>query len=90
MDTTAPPKAASSATQGPLSPFPIPGRVRYGLMNPQGEYLVHPYLLEGKWHEWHLESYDAVAWVDFDAIHDAAKTWNALHIDQSPVLVVKL
>jgi len=90
MDTTAPPKKAPKAAQTPLSPVAIPGRLRYGLMNPKGEYFVHPYKLDGKWHEWHLESYDAVAWVDFDAIHDAAKCWNMLHIEESPVLVVKL
>jgi hypothetical protein len=90
MDTTAPPKKAPKAAQAPLSPVAAPGRIRYGLMNPKGEYFVHPYQLDGKWHEWHLESYDAVAWVDFDSVHDAAKTFNALHIEHSSVLVVKL
>ena len=86
MDTTAPPKKASKPVQAPLSP----SRVRYGLMNPRGEYLVVPFQVNGKWQEWSTCSTTAIRWVDFDAVHDAQKTWNSLHFDNGPVTVVKV
>jgi hypothetical protein len=90
MDTTSPTKAPQGAAQAPLRPLTAPSRIRYGLINPNGEYLVRPYQVDGKWHEWHFEPDTAVAWVDFDAISDAAKVWNSLHFDNGPVVVVKL
>lgn len=75
-------------TQRPLSPFPLRGKIRYGLMNVRGEYFSHAYRYSGKWREWSAEPTDAHAWVSLDRCADAAKVWLATHGE--PLTVVLL
>jgi hypothetical protein len=88
MTTTSPPETLQSATQEPLCPVAVPGKVRYGLMNLQGQYLVHAYKVEHGWSEWHTEPFDAIEWVDEDSVYAAAKVW--LQIHNQPLVVVRL
>lgn len=82
------PEAPCGASQAPLAPFPVPGKVRYGLMNGRGMYFVHAYRSGGRWSEWAYESHDAHTWVDVNACAAAAKTWHT--IKGEPLTVILL
>lgn len=82
-------EAPSGAVQTPLSPVPVPGRIRYGLVNSQGLYFVHAHRApDGTWTEWNDEPFDAHEWVSLDACAAAAREFAAT--TGEPLLVVLL
>ena len=78
---------ATTTAAAPSRSLPTRPR-RYGLMNANGKYFVHPYLYGGKWREWDINAYDAHEWVDLDVCRAAARTWELVHGE--PLLVVEL
>jgi hypothetical protein len=86
MSRTSPPNKPLSTPAEPISPVAIPGKTRYGLMNTQGQYLVHAYKVGDGWSEWNTESHDAIDWVSKDSVYAAAKVWFEIH-DQVLIVV---